>query len=400
MENENEKEEKLSNLKAILGDVGKERLIEILEASDGSLDHAISIHFDQKHQQENINAKGGRSVEKGYTCSPAAHRNSKQPPEAETKYDDGISNSVKTKKRKPQKTCSRNNREGESTGTTKQSRLDLFFRVDTSTNNGLSNEFPTRSTTTDQEVEIINDGRKNVERCHPDSRKRLEAATSDSSKKIHDMTTNKPATPIKKIPTKNKITVSAGGGVASKDDNCDQNNYTNPISFSFARLADTLQEMADTTKRLVKLKALETLIREIVSIGADVGLNDVPARAHILASALELVLGGCTTSKPLNVSGSAVSKALQTSSGVSRNQISKAYRQYGDLGDCAASFYQKKTYFTISSNAHRQLSILQVIEVSESYEFRALVFSSRFIILSFISLFNYNHIFPFLTIII
>jgi hypothetical protein len=373
MENKNEKEEKLSNLKAILGDVGKERLIEILEASDGSLDHAISIYFDQKHRQEDTNAKGGRSGEKGYTCSPAAHRNPKQPPEAETKFDDGISNSVKTKKRKPQKTCSRNSMEGESTGTTKQSRLDSFFRVDTSTNNGLGNEFPTRSTTTDQEVEIINDERKNVERCRPDSSKRSNAATSDSSKKIYNMTTNKPATPMKKNPS-----VICGVPVASKDNNCDQNKYTNPISFSFARLADTLQEMADTTKRLVKLKALETLIREIVSIDADVGLYDVPARAHILASALGLVLGGCTTSKPLNVSGSAVSKALQTSSGITRNQISKAYRQYGDLGDCAASFFQKKMYFTISPNAHRQLSILQVIEVSELYEFPALVFSSSF----------------------
>ena len=273
MENENEKEEKLSNLKAILGDVGKERLIEILEASDGSLDHAISIYFDQKHH---INAKGRHSVEKGFICSPVAHRNSKQPPEAETKYDDGISNSVKTKKRKPQKSCSRTNREGESTGITKQSRLDSFFRIDTSTNNDLGNEFPT-----DQEVEIINDEGKNVERYHPDSSKRLSAATSDSYKNLQNMTTNKQATPIKKNPTKNKITVSASGGVASKDDNCDQNNYT----FSFARLADTLQEMTDTTKRLVKLKALETLIREIVSIDADVGLYDVPARAHILAAA-------------------------------------------------------------------------------------------------------------------
>jgi hypothetical protein len=374
MENENEKEEKLSSLKAILGDVGNERLIEILEASNGSLDHAISIYFDQKHQQVDINAKGGRSVEN------VAHRNSKQPPgEAETKYGDGISNSVKTKKRKPQKTCSRSNREGESTSTTKQSRLDSFFRVETSTDNGLGNGFPARSTTTDREVEIINGERKNVERCHPDSSKRLNTATCDSSKKIHNMTTNKPATPIKKSPTKNKSTVSASGSVASKDDNCDQNNYTNPVSFSFARLAGTLQEMADTTKRLVKLKALETLIREIVSIDADVGLNDLPIRAHILASALELVLGGCITSKPLNVSGSAVSKALQNSSGITRNQISKAYRQYGDLGDCAASFFQKKTYFiTISSNDHRRLSILQVTEVSEAYEFRALIFLSSF----------------------
>ena len=67
---------------------------------------------------------------------------------------------------------------------------------------------------------------------------------------------------------------------------------------------------------------------------------------------------------PLNVSGSAVSKALQTSLGITRNQISEAYRKNGDLGDCAARFFQKKTHFLINSNARRRLSILQVTKVS------------------------------------
>ena len=89
---------------------------------------------------------------------------------------------------------------------------------------------------------------------------------------------------------------------------------------------------------------------------------DISTKARTISSALELILGGMT-SKPLNVSGSAVSKALQTSLGISRNQISKAYRQYGDIGCSAASFFQKKTHFLISSDRHK-LSICQVAEVS------------------------------------
>jgi len=302
-------EEKLVNLKAILGDhVRKDRLVDILEASDGSLEHAISIYFDQKNQQK----EDVQHVKSNIT---------------NTAEDGSIKNkSESSKKRKPHI---------EGKVTTKQSRLDTFFRVNTSTNIGSSSSFPARNTSQidREEVGAVND---DVERCRPDSN----------------------------LPIKNNISVSAIDAIIAP---IDENN-TNPVSFvSFARLADTLQEMTDTTKRLVKLKALETLIGEIintkntVTIDTDRGVNDVSTRAHTLASALELVLGGCTLI-PLNVSGSAVSKALQTSLGITRNQISSAYRKYGDLGDCAASFFQKKTYFTISSNTCRPLSILQVAE--------------------------------------
>ncbi|KAL3915032.1 MAG: hypothetical protein SGILL_005836 [Bacillariaceae sp.] len=92
----------------------------------------------------------------------------------------------------------------------------------------------------------------------------------------------------------------------------------------------------------------------------DQGLG-LAARAESLTSTLYLILGG-RTSKPLNVSGSAVSKGLQLSLGVSRTQLSKAYRQYGDLGDCAANFFQKKSFFVTSS---RHLSVVQVSEGME-----------------------------------
>jgi DNA ligase-1 len=90
--------------------------------------------------------------------------------------------------------------------------------------------------------------------------------------------------------------------------------------------------------------------------------NFAHEKARTLTSALELVLGGCTK-KPIGVSGSAVSKALTVTQGLSRNQLSKAYRKYGDLGDVAASFFQKRNSFfvsTSSSKRSRRLSILQV----------------------------------------
>ena len=48
----NASDEKLSNLRAILGDdIPTARLAQVLEASNGSLEHAIEIYFGQMQQQ-------------------------------------------------------------------------------------------------------------------------------------------------------------------------------------------------------------------------------------------------------------------------------------------------------------------------------------------------------------
>ena len=381
-------EEKLLNLRAILGnEIPRARLAQILEASNGSLEHAIEIYFHQKHQQEQdakandmSNAKEDFSpivisVE-GESETITAHRN--QPSEnirkSEILYNDkknDNNNIIVNKKRNPHKITSSNN--SEKRAGTKQARLDSFFRV--GTGNGLGSPLPI-GTKKDRVIVITNDARKESEGNY--------SPGLESSKEIHDPTTSKPASAddvldssLEKSPTSKIIYIPDGEGISSTDGDRNNDNYAsasasaNSTSFvSFRRLCETLQEMTDTTKRLVKLKALETLIREIVDAKTAVdidsnlrAINDVSTRANTLSSALELVLGGSTTT-PLNVSGSAVSKALQTSLGITRNQISKAYRQYGDLGDCAASFFQKKTHFLIAPSPRRQLSILQVAEVS------------------------------------
>ena len=74
---------------------------------------------------------------------------------------------------------------------------------------------------------------------------------------------------------------------------------------SFGRLAQTLQEMADTTKRLIKLAVLSNFIQDFVRHA------DESNKVYGLTCALNLILGRSGTDKPLDVSHSAVSKAMQ-----------------------------------------------------------------------------------------
>ena len=125
---------------------------------------------------------------------------------------------------------------------------------------------------------------------------------------------------------------------------------------SFGRLAQTLQEMADTTKRLIKLAVLSNFIQDFVRHA------DESNKVYGLTCALNLILGRCGTDKPLDVSHSAVSKAMQVILGTSRSQLSAANRQFGDLGDTAASFFQKKTYFW-STSTPSSLSIIELFNL-------------------------------------
>ena len=125
---------------------------------------------------------------------------------------------------------------------------------------------------------------------------------------------------------------------------------------SFERLSEALQRIADTTKRLLKIELLVTFINDII-------LNTkVLEKASVLSAALHLTLGlrSSIEQAPLEVSGSAVSKSLQMTLGLSRTQISKSYRQLGDLGDSAAFFFQNKTNFFTKSTAQARLSIIRV----------------------------------------
>lgn len=353
--NDADTEEKLANLRSVLGsDAPRARLTEILEASNGSLEHAIEIYFHQQqqeteHLEENNNGPEGQSspiiisVEDEPSESIKVTRRPSSRNEMELDF---------TKKRSPSKLLSPGNN-SERTGA-KQARLNSFFRATTTSGIGSS----PRPKTKDDRASIPNAKKENHEKAVNG------CATNDALVKGDDLG---PPTTKSYSPIAASISLLHTRIESLKNSNGKSASASSIPCFSFRRLCEMLQEMTDTTKRLVKLKALETFIREVVSaqVTTDSGCDeiDVSTRANTLSAALELVLGGCT-STPTNVSGSAVSKALQTSLGITRNQISKAYRQYGDLGDCAANFFQKKTHFLVAARARRQLSIVEVAEVS------------------------------------
>lgn len=352
MEENDDNERKLSNLRAILGDeIPKARLTQVLEASNGSLEHAIGIYFHQMQQTvQNPEVKCATKSSSTMDKSPENTKASNNT--RDMKIQSNSTNTIANKKRMQRKLSSPIN--GEKRPLAKQARLDSFFRVDSKNVPSSPMSIP-KAKGSPKIKASVNSGVL-------DSFSRNTSISKTISKPNGDDT-------CAETPSK-----SVCDDVESKRGGLKKDSDASPDSASicsFQRLCETLQEMTDTTKRLVKIKALETLIREIVDskIIPDVGSApsercSVSIRASTLSSAIELVLGGMT-SKPLNVSGSAVSKALQISLGISRNQISKAYRKYGDIGDCAASFFQKKNHFFVTSN-RRQLSILQVAEVSRT----------------------------------
>ena len=351
----NDNEKKLSNLRAILGaDIPNARLTQVLEASNGSLEHAIAIFFNQmhhpvsKHSEGNPRGKRDESVS-SETCiiDPPSHasKNARDVEIPGLETNDQNAKTIVNKKRSPRNISSPDNSEKGST--TKQARLDSFFRVNS--NNPTSPFSIQKAQGSESQFDKITKGtQKSKSRFSVTSTSVLDSSLKNSSS---SKATSKPV-------GDDDVESKAGG---SKNDNHVGSDSTSFLSFQ--RLCETLQQITDTTKRLIKLKALETFIREIIDSKSNIG-SDVSMRASALSSALELVIGGIT-STPLNVSGSAVSKALQTSLGITRSQMSKAYRKHGDIGDCAACFFQKKTHFIIASNL-RRLSSIQVAEVSRT----------------------------------
>ena len=110
----------------------------------------------------------------------------------------------------------------------------------------------------------------------------------------------------------------------------------------YGALANAFADMVATTKRLVKIDALQTVLTGIVT--ALGGIDDTRDRMQdgtVQCRALELILGAGNATK-LQVSGSAVSKAVMAVTGVSSTKLREAYRKTGDLGDAAELFMRNQ----------------------------------------------------------
>jgi DNA ligase N terminus len=316
----------VASLRAVLGsDVTTERLKQLLEAANGNPSRAIEIYF---HQQDDSSAaakqtKEQKSAEQGRNWMIIPHKEESK------------------KRPRPSDTSS-------SPSKTKQSRLDSFF-------------------SSPKKMEVLKERKGTVTSSSRTTFSGETNTASDSAKEEQDHRMENA-----KKPSRNE----AKGELTTDTINVD--NESDLFFVSFEDFAQVLQTMADTTKRNDKLAALESFIRSIWD--RDCGSkNDISSnvddcggnsnkythdKAQSLTSALELVLGGRTV-KPVGVSGSAVSKALAITEGLSRNQLSKAYRQYGDLGDVAASLFQKRNAFFAAKDSSKRPTRLSVLDVSQ-----------------------------------
>lgn len=136
----------------------------------------------------------------------------------------------------------------------------------------------------------------------------------------------------------------------------------------YSLLVKALVDITSTTKRTIKLDVLKNLLKEIIqSIG---GIHRETTRkedAQVLTCSLDLLLGRLSSSTDgssivLQVSGSAVSSAVQIVTGASRQEIRSRYQREGDLGDVAASLFisKRQQQFFTPLQPQTPLNIMQV----------------------------------------
>ena len=152
----------------------------------------------------------------------------------------------------------------------------------------------------------------------------------------------------------------------------------------YSMVVKHLGRVAGTTKRTLKLEALQALFHEALE---SMGWNKINSRgdgqpqlavqARLLHMTLDLILGKLTimtksksekavspsklgsgiVNVSLQVSGSAVSKALRVVLGLSPTQMRESYRRLGDLGDVAADALNKtktvKSFFVSAESTNK-----------------------------------------------
>lgn len=168
-------------------------------------------------------------------------------------------------------------------------------------------------------------------------------------------------------------------------------------------VTNTLAQLSATSKRTIKLQALQELFRGVIeSLGGITDDHDRTQDSKILTYTIDLVLGKLstismkntkrngtsspestismsTTPPPLQVSGSAVSKAVQTVTGASRKQLHDAYRRTGDLGDSGAEYFgqskassqffvaakrEQEVYLTVA-NVHETMQAIATVQAGK-----------------------------------
>mmetsp|Transcript_26506 Transcript_26506/g.40231 ORF Transcript_26506/g.40231 Transcript_26506/m.40231 type:complete len:809 (+) Transcript_26506:83-2509(+) len=140
-----------------------------------------------------------------------------------------------------------------------------------------------------------------------------------------------------------------------------ENKITREDRLQYLRLAEAFTKMAETSKRLVKLDAMQNVLRDIIEAVGGIGGDEESRKedAKVLQYAIELTVG---STLKLQVSGAAVSKAVITVTGASSSQLRSSYRKTGDLGDVAAMYIRNQRLLV----KPKPLSIVTVFQTLES----------------------------------
>ncbi len=313
--------ENVSTLQTICQTITHQRAQELLEAANGNLERAVDIFFHQQQEEEQEQEQHHEQadvvvIEDSEILEPATLKQSNVP------------QSTAVKKRSPKGSLSPSKTDR------KQPRLDTFF-------NNMSQRKQYQAST-----DSVRNPKPQPDFLEDNQNK------NDPQPRIHIHTSDIPSTTdVITIDEENNIDKIPSSTLSIPFVSNPKSTILTNVSFQ--RLAETLQQLMDTTKRLVKLAILKDFVDHIRQ------QDHLESKSKTLTCGLLLLLG-FRGDQPLDVGGSALSKALQTILGASRMQLSKGYRQYGDLGDAAASLFQKKTFFVSTST--KSLTILQVYE--------------------------------------
>lgn len=303
----------VANIQAIC-QVSYRRAVELLEAASGSFERAVDCHlrFQQNHESDAIEALSLPVEIEVVDMTKDDKETVSRPPAKKSRKDFAPGEKEKARPSSPKPTQGKDRAPRQiSKSMSKQAKIQSFFYAKSGTLRPCKLPKDSCGTSSD---------RASTQSTHataPASQRKRER-----SNLVHD----------KRLSTESKV---------------DTERAKDP-RLSYARLAKAFSQMTDTTKRNEKLNILKTVLRDIIeAVGGIYGEDDFQARAHdarVLTSVLELLsgkisLGETVAPAPLQISGAAVSGALQAITGVSKNRLREVYQRTGDLGDVAAEFF-------------------------------------------------------------
>ena len=392
----------IHHLRAILCEVSNQRASELLEAASGSIERAVEIHFQQQHLPQEDAATGGAAddddddndddVSDNAIIEIADDENDTETVKATgNEKDEATSGPLTPVPPAAKKARTRSSPKSPDTTSNKQGTLDMFLGLPPKQESPggqptIDSFFGAKQPKIDDNKAVSTQSKSIAEGDLLLVDKSASANVSHENgplgsriaSKIPEESQHNPPTAANSINNNVPEPSSKKRSASPKNKNVKQIPPVKTVvdpRLTFAVLARAFTEMTGTTKRHAKLNALKTVLVDVIqALGGihddsnntvDSSNNNAKKRrqddGRMLTCTLELISGkisledGSRDSEqvspvPLQVSGAAVSTAVQTvTGGASKSRMREVYRRTGDLGDTAAEFfspgYSVKNFF-------------------------------------------------------